>query len=261
MVLFLASQKHKRIGEQRICGFSLKMEVLVLKNNLKIIIAIICLITLIFPSTVFGNNSNETIEVEILLQKLEDESLSSAEMHKLLDKVKQGNEKAVEWFDNLAINDPEMIKEVFKGGVTVRMGETVSIDFGDNSSIEMSLENHFLKKDISLKSYLVNVTDLATYKFRVLGVPVAYYYIWCEYGFNDMEGPIDIIDKWDDSAQFLTYSVEKGGVSTVQDNSNPVIVRGTAEIRQYNATLANVIGTFYCYTTFNTDNYVRWVVY
>ena len=47
-------------------------------------------------------------------------------------------------------------------------------------------------------------------------------------------------------------------VATVQDNSNPVKVRGLAEIRQLNTTLANVRGVFSCYT--NTDLNSYWTV-
>jgi hypothetical protein len=74
-----------------------------------------------------------------------------------------------------------------------------------------------------------------------------------------MDGPSVILDKWDESAQLYSYDVIKGGVATVQDNSNPVKVRGLAEIRQLNTTLANVRGVFSCYT--NTDlNSCTWTV-
>jgi hypothetical protein len=230
------------------------VEVFVVKRKLKMIITLICLISLVFTSTAFASISSDNSEITTLLQKTKDSSLTITEKYALFEKVEQKNAEAVKWFENLAINDSRKIKNALRDGIIVKNGEVVSIDFEDGSSIELSLETFTIKSE-----YLGTITARATYTHRVLGIPVAYYYIYCKYGFNSMDGPSVILDKWDESAQLYSYDVIKGGVATVQDNSNPVKVRGLAEIRQLNTTLANVRGVFSCYT--NTDlNSCTWTV-
>lgn len=228
-----------------------------MKKKFKVMLVLVCLLSFVFTSTGLASLSNENIETKALLQMANDGSLTPSGKNVLLEKLEQGDAIVVEWFKNLSINDPNKIEDALKDGVVVYNGEVVNVDFGDGSSIELSLEilpSKNLKRD-----YLVTPLWHTTYKHKVLGIPVAYYYIYCEYGFNSMDGPCTIIDTWDDSAQLYTYDVIKNGVTIITDNANPIKVRGRAEIRQLNTTLANVRGDFTLSTDFDS-NYCTWTV-
>ncbi|WP_066632625.1 hypothetical protein [Desulfolucanica intricata] len=240
-----------------------------------IVIGLITILSMfLFTSAVFANSIDKVKlenqdEVKILIEKVQQGSSSPDEVKTLLEKVQQGNSEAVKWFKNLSINNPEKIKEAFNEGITVKNNETVIIDFNDGSSIEFSTKAEPPKTNIntvddkySTTSYLITWENYATYKYKVSGITMGYYYIWCKYGANNFNVSGKILDHWDEVHYLYPILVTAKGTNIIKDNANPVIVGGRSIITSFNSTLANIRGEYHCYTSddYLSDNYCVWTV-
>ncbi len=232
-----------------------------------ILITLICFTTLIFTNAVFANTldalKSDNLEVKTLIKKVKNGSSTPQEVNDLFEKVKQGDAEAKKWFEDLAVNDPQKVKKALEG-VEVKNNDDINIDFGDGSSIEISLETLPTKEMGKIRNqvsadYMFDITSSCTYKYKSGGIIFGYYHIYCRYGFNDLGASATIIDKWDEGDQLYPVEVITRGVTTLKDKSNPVQVKGLAEIRAFSSTVENIKGQFTCYTKdWMTKNSCKW---
>ncbi|MCF8011704.1 MAG: hypothetical protein K9L17_07170 [Clostridiales bacterium] len=241
------------------------------KATSALLIAFCCIFVLsnvAMANTVDDNKKINANKIQsVVLEKIEKGNKPTKEEAKLLlEGVREKNPDAIEWFNGLAINQPQKIQEQFKDGIEVKKGKPVTIDFKDGSAIELSVKTESITTQsdnnvLASDEYQITVTDYARYKQKVLGIDWAYYNIHCKYGYDTSGGSAHIISHWDDGSAAWPIQVEDDGTQIEADDTNPVKVRGNGKFTAPGFSM-NISGLFHCYSTnFGDDNYCEWNTY
>ncbi len=152
-------------------------------------------------------------------------TLSATNVNEVITAASNGNESAIKALNSLSIFDKTKVDKAIKGVTFSSEEKPKTIDFGDGSSITISVSSK-ANTSAGTRSFEYLYSGSATYEWKFYGACIASYTIYADYWIDDGYDTVRLESHRDSSWSTFPYIAFNNGTRAIQTSGTRVRVRG-----------------------------------